>query len=61
MRTYNRRKPKKMGVGKKKPVEEQEEEDTYEDIKDMPEIVAAHFTSDSSKYNTKTHMHYHGN
>lgn len=53
-----------MGVGKRKPVDEQEtheDEETYEDAKDGTEIAAAHFTSDSTKYNTKTHMHYHGN
>lgn len=42
---------------KKKP---QVEDEDMEDLKEEQEIAAAHFTSDSSKYNIKTHPHYNG-
>ncbi|XP_050422944.1 protein eiger [Adelges cooleyi] len=63
VRTYIRRKPKKIGTRKKNPITEIDEDDgVYEDIKDPNEIyAAAHFISDASKYNTQTHAHYHGN
>lgn len=61
VKTYSRRKSKKMGMLKKKVSMESEDEESYEDFKETQEIAAAHFTSDSSKYSTKTHPHYNGN
>ncbi|XP_060849582.1 protein eiger [Rhopalosiphum padi] len=61
VKTYSRRKSKKMGMLKKKVSVESEDEESYEDFKETRETAAAHFTSDSSKYSTKTHPHYNGN
>lgn len=56
------RKAKKMGVSKKKSVLEQDDGEPYEDTKENSgTFAAAHFTSDSSKYSTRTHKHYEGN
>lgn len=51
------RKPKKLMIEKKK----QEEKVLLEDFKETPEITAAHFTSNASNYNIKTHPFYYGN
>ncbi|KAL4131623.1 hypothetical protein QTP88_008912 [Uroleucon formosanum] len=61
VKTYRRRKSKKMGTIKKKLSMESDDEESYEDFKETLENAAAHFTSDSSKYSTKTHPHYNGN
>ncbi|XP_025201888.1 protein eiger [Melanaphis sacchari] len=61
VKTYGRRKSKKLGMLKKKQSMESEDEESYEDFKETQEIAAAHFTSDSSQYSTKTHPHYNGN
>lgn len=50
-----------MGTIKKKLSMESDDEESYEDFKETLENAAAHFTSDSSKYSTKTHPHYNGN
>lgn len=59
VKTYgNRRKPKKMGITKKKPAAESEELENFKE--NIVDVAAAHFSSDSSKYNTKLHPHYNG-
>lgn len=57
--TGNRRKAKVLPNIKKNPVTEQDY--SYENGKEIIAVPAAHFTSDSSKYSTKTHAHYIGN
>lgn len=61
MKTYRRQKSKKIGTIIKKRSIESGDEESYEDFEETLENVAAHFTSDSSKYSTKTHPHYNGN
>lgn len=61
LKPYNQRKAKKLGSLRKKTTIEQENEESMEDFIEASEIAAAHFTSDSSKYTTRTHAHYHGN
>jgi len=60
VKTHGQRKPKKMAL-KKKPAADQEDKGSHEEFKDAADTAAAHFTSDSLKYNSKTHTNYHGN
>lgn len=56
--TQSRRKGKKIAVMNKPPVAEE----AYEESVEMtPDTAAAHFISDSTNYNVRTHAHYHGN
>jgi hypothetical protein len=61
LKPYNQRKAKKLGSLRKKTTIEPENEESIEDFIESSEIAAAHFTSDSSNYTTRTHAHYHGN
>lgn len=61
MKTHGQRKPRKMAL-KKKPPADPEDENSYEDFKEASDTAAAaHFTSDSLKYNAKINTNYHGN
>ncbi|CAI6372974.1 unnamed protein product [Macrosiphum euphorbiae] len=61
VKTYRRQKSKKMGTIIKKRSIESDYEESYEDFEETLENIAAHFTSDSSKYCTEKHSHYYGN
>lgn len=58
VKPYNRRKAKVLGNTKKNPVTEQDY--SYENGKEIITVSAAHFPSDSSKYNSRTHTYYIG-
>ncbi|VVC44700.1 Tumour necrosis factor domain,Tumour necrosis factor-like domain,Tumour necrosis factor, conserved site [Cinara cedri] len=58
VKTYSRRRPKKM-QSRKKPAEDSSV--SYESLREPQTAVAAHFVSDKSKYSTITHPHYDGN
>lgn len=61
VKPYIRRKPKTLSNTRKNPVTEQDYSYENGNGKEIITVSAAHFPSDSSKYNTRTHTHYIGN